>query len=106
MQDKRIGCPAEIADEIGGVSRQSVHYSIKNGERRLLELEEKLGSDENSLNLAESLQKLEEELTDFPTFIYDGPYSDHIFEKEPEMLKDAKTVSKNDAGTDWNEKKF
>lgn len=34
---------AETAEEIGGVSRQSVHYSIKNGERRLLELEEKLG---------------------------------------------------------------
>lgn len=34
---------AEIAAEIGGVSRQSVHYSIKNGERRLLELESCLG---------------------------------------------------------------
>ena len=34
---------AEIAEEMGGITRQSVVYSIKKGEQRLLELEEKLG---------------------------------------------------------------
>lgn len=34
---------AEIAEEMGGVTRQSVLYSIKKGEQRLAELEEKLG---------------------------------------------------------------
>ena len=34
---------SEIAEEMGGVTRQSVLYSIKKGENRLLELEEKLG---------------------------------------------------------------
>ena len=34
---------AEIAEEMGGITRQSVVYSIKKGEQRLTELEEKLG---------------------------------------------------------------
>ena len=34
---------SEIAVEMGGITRQSVVYSIKKGEQRLLELEEKLG---------------------------------------------------------------
>ncbi len=34
---------AEIAEEMGGITRQSVFYSLKQGEQRLFELEEKLG---------------------------------------------------------------
>lgn len=34
---------AEIAGEMGGISRQSVLYSIRKGEQKLSELEEKLG---------------------------------------------------------------
>ena len=34
----------EIAEEMGGISRQAVNSFIKNGEQRLLELEETLGN--------------------------------------------------------------
>lgn len=34
---------AEIAEEMGGISRQSVLYSIRKGEQKLAELEGKLG---------------------------------------------------------------
>ncbi len=34
---------SEMAEELGGVSRQSASCSVKNGERKLVELEEKLG---------------------------------------------------------------
>lgn len=34
---------AEIAQEMGGISRQSVLYSIRKGEQKLAELESKLG---------------------------------------------------------------
>ncbi|MBQ6848214.1 MAG: germination protein YpeB [Clostridia bacterium] len=43
------------------------------------------------------LGELEGELKDYPTLIYDGPYSDHILEKEPTLLKDTAEVSKDDA---------
>lgn len=73
--------------------------NYNNSEYWAMELEEKLGSDENSLNLAESLQKLEEELTDFPTLIYDGPYSDHILEKKPALLENADDITQEEALT-------
>ena len=33
----------------------------------------------------------------YPTLIYDGPYSDHIMEKEPLMLKGAKLIDRDEA---------
>ncbi len=47
--------------------------------------------------LAESLSELESELTDFPTLIYDGPYSDHLLTKEPALLKGAKAITQAEA---------
>ena len=51
--------------------------------------------DEDSL--AGSLDMLEESLSDYPKLVYDGPYSDHILEKEPLMIKDAETVTESHA---------
>ena len=33
----------------------------------------------------------------YPTLIYDGPYSDHIMEKSPLMLKNEKNIDRNEA---------
>ena len=60
------------------------------------EIEQKIDSQIDE-NLISSLQKIEGELTDYPTLIYDGPYSDHIIESEPLMIKDTKTVTKDEA---------
>ncbi len=60
------------------------------------EIEQKLES-EIDQSLTSSLQKMEGELTDYPTLVYDGPYSDHILEKEPQMLVDARVVSNEEA---------
>ena len=51
--------------------------------------------DKNSLNAA--LDNLEDSLSDYPTLVYDGPYSDHILEKEPLMLKNAAAVTEDEA---------
>ena len=51
--------------------------------------------DKESLNSA--LDALEGSLSDYPTLVYDGPYSDHILEKEPLLLKNAENVSEGDA---------
>ncbi len=37
-------------------------------------------------DLESDLSKLDESFTDYPTLIYDGPYSDYLGNKEPEML--------------------
>lgn len=51
----------------------------------------------NSKSIGNSLGETEEELKDYPTLIYDGPYSDHITQKEPTLLKDTAAISKTDA---------
>lgn len=61
------------------------------------ELDGKLDSAVNEESLANALSGLEEDLNDYPTLIYDGPFSDHILEKEPVMLKGAEEIDENAA---------
>ena len=48
-------------------------------------------------SLSVSLQEIEGEVDDYPTLLYDGPYSDHITQKEPLMLQDKPPVSQTEA---------
>ena len=49
--------------------------------------------EENGLSI--SLTELEDEFKDYPTLIYDGPYSDHILNKESALLKDEVEITKD-----------
>jgi len=48
-------------------------------------------------NIVTALSGIEEELTDYPTLIYDGPYSDHKVNAEPKMIKEAFEVTEEKA---------
>lgn len=62
------------------------------------ELENRLKSEEiEGESLNSSLSALEEELTDFPTLIYDGPFSEHLLNREPIFLKDKEKVTQKKA---------
>lgn len=61
------------------------------------ELDRELDGAVDSDTLAGSLGELEESLSDYPKLVYDGPYSDHILEKEPAMIKDAAHVTESEA---------
>ncbi len=56
----------EIAEEMGGISRQSVNDFIKKGKNRLLELEEVLGSAAKFREITEELDKVSEVLESAP----------------------------------------
>lgn len=60
-------------------------------------VENKLHNVVSERGLATSLTQLEENLSDYPTLIYDGPYSDHILQKQPLMTAAAVEVSVNQA---------
>ncbi len=60
-------------------------------------VENKLDNVIDEQGLAASLTQLEEDLSDYPTLIYDGPYSDHILEKQPLMTTGAREVSADEA---------
>ena len=40
-----------------------------------------------------TLTVMSEEFTDYPTLIYDGPFSDHIYDREPRSIKDENKVT-------------
>jgi len=61
------------------------------------ELDEKIEKITKSHSLSNNLTELDDQLSDYPTLIYDGPYSDHILEKEPNMIKNAPKVSQDEA---------
>ncbi len=44
-----------------------------------------------------SASVMSEDFTEYPTLIYDGPFSDHIYDKKPMMIKDMEMVSKEKA---------
>ena len=61
------------------------------------ELEREIGQTVEESDLTAYLDQLEGERSDFPTLIYDGPFSDHIYEKEPELLKGKASITENEA---------
>ncbi len=72
---------SEIAEEMGGVTRQSIAYSIKNGEKRLSELEEKLGFAKRLGTLSAQLDKAVSMLEDISQ-----QYSDSRFDEIKTLL--------------------
>ena len=55
---------SEIAEEMGGISRQSVNDFIKKGKGRLIELEDVLGNAARFREISEELDKVSAELKD------------------------------------------
>lgn len=56
----------EIAEEMGGISRQSVNDFLKKGKAKLIELESVLGSAEKFREITEELDKVSEVLDSVP----------------------------------------
>lgn len=53
--------------------------------------------DRSSPMITEGFTEFEEGFSSYPTLIYDGPFSDHIMQKEPEMTKNAEPISRKKA---------
>lgn len=82
----------KLSDEI------SVIHSIYNNSGSWdFELSDEIEQEISDENIASAFTELEGALTDYPTLIYDGPYSDYISLKESEMLKNAQTVDETAA---------
>lgn len=51
--------------------------------------------DFSDLEITDGFKEMEEGFQDYPSLIYDGPFSDHILEKEPEMTKNQDEVTED-----------
>lgn len=52
---------------------------------------------QKAASLSKSLEDTEQTFTEYPTLIYDGPFSDHMNNRESALLKAAEPISKEEA---------
>lgn len=52
---------------------------------------------EDAATLSKSLEDTEQSFTEYPSLIYDGPFSDHMSNRESNLLKNAEPISKDEA---------
>lgn len=58
---------------------------------------EKIGEQVEQLTLDSGFREMNEGFTDYPTMIYDGPFSDHIEQKTPAFTGDKKMINESQA---------
>lgn len=51
----------------------------------------------NQMAMASGMEEVEKKFADYPTLIYDGPFSDHVQNASPALLKDKPELSVEDA---------
>lgn len=93
---KNIELLSDTAQKISSLVNDS-QITYNNTDYWAKELDKKIDTSVDSESLASALGGIEDELSDYPTLIYDGPYSDHILEKEPALLINAESVSSESA---------
>ena len=86
---------SETADKISEVV-ETAQINYNNLDYWAQELDHQLDAEVEE-GLTASLSGLEGELTDYPTLVYDGPYSDHILKHEPTMITEAKEITREKA---------
>ncbi len=78
-----------------------VNYLISQEENGLLDFEEIKSTLQNegraSVYLGDELNDANQSLQDYPTLIYDGPFSDHINNKKSALIENAEVVSQEKA---------
>lgn len=55
------------------------------------------GKEEEMSAFSDGMQTLESRFSDYPTLIYDGPFSDHLTDREPLFLQNAPEISEEEA---------
>lgn len=95
-QREELKLLGETANQFSQVINDS-QISFNNPQYWAQEVEDKISDAVDKNSLAVSLTQLEENLTDYPTLIYDGPYSDHILTKQPLMTSNAPVFSQQEA---------
>lgn len=78
----------------------SIEEQIYSGEIRISDTNRKKRgkvADAAGNSILEDLEDVEKSFEDYPSLIYDGPFSEHIVNREPEMLKNSEEVSQEQA---------
>lgn len=76
----------EQALQNGGIDLTRVQSELQN-----------VSGEEDSPSISDGFEDFEEGFSAFPTLIYDGPFSDHIMNREPAMVQDKAAVEREEA---------
>lgn len=82
-----------LAAELENIEKQAADRRLTWGE--IKSKSEDMGQD---VNVPRGLENINRKMEDFPTLIYDGPFSDHIINRKPQSLTGS-AVSRDQAGT-------
>lgn len=85
------GISQEVDFALANIS--SAGYFTGNAENNLMQGNEDL----NSLAFSDSLKSAETSMEEFPTLIYDGPFSDHIMQLSAKMLENESEITQEQA---------
>ncbi len=85
------GISQEVNFAIANIS--SLGYFTGSAENNLMQGNEDL----NSLSFSDSLKSAETSMEEFPTLIYDGPFSDHIMQMNAKMLENKDEITQEQA---------
>ncbi len=73
-------------------------HDMQNGNFSFEEIDSTIMNKNDDLQFAsQGFNDTEQAMTDLPTLIYDGPFSDHLTNSEPKLIKSLKKVSKENA---------
>lgn len=99
-ESKNLLALAQYAQDLTGrlneIERDIAHGMIYFGETASKIRDEDLSEDED-IQVTDGFAGMEEAFTDYPTLIYDGPFSDHILNHTPTMTKNARAVTQEAA---------
>lgn len=93
---KLRGFASELSARFNYMSKLMSDGSLSFSELDRAAAETEKGS-ENMVSFMESVSDAEEAFKDFPTLLYDGPFSDNILQKESALLKNSSPVSAGEA---------
>jgi len=90
---KLISVAKTLLDDIS-----SVIESVESGETTFTGSASTLAAaDSEIMQLSDAFDSAEQDIGDYPTLIYDGPFSDHIFAKNSVMLENSAEITKEKA---------
>ena len=85
--NKQISQLADYSDSLNK-SLKSMENDFINGDMSLSEKKAKSVLAERQSNINDGLSEVEKSFEDYPTLIYDGPFAEHILNKEPQTAKE------------------
>ncbi len=77
-----------------------IENRLYNGELRISDIKNSKGgtvADAAGNNILEDLENVEKSFEEYPSLIYDGPFSEHIENRESVMLKNSEDISQEEA---------